>query len=559
MGGDLARVFVRNAPILPARQLSAAASFFHAYPRLFGGDSEFSTSDAYRIGIYRLGIPYLATGLVLVLAALITNFYFLARRGVIPGADDTHESDPNERDCTGRAFLLFSCFLNLAIIFCVSLAFASCFTMRSAAENASQVLDAAKSNISTHVEGPGYTLQGLAVQAEKVNLDGMDESQRGFVINVVQLLEGRKPYFDNLVSRSIDWFGRIDTIDREIKHMSTSYVMFTVAVLLSCIIGLLLTFVCDSTTPDSRRIKIIAFSLLLIPLAATWAHTAISTWIAVASADFCQSVDDYHQAVLFGSSGSAFEISQSNIFIQYKLQCPAQTDVAQDLSKVNLFLGTASPDIFDQDGRDFSFGFQAITNKEISLEQWEDGRKWMQDKVLEYQDCGTQVKMAAMLSYYVCGDHGRSGISAVAQLWLCSFGLSLLFTAIVAILSFGHPPSEFCSGKELLYVYGAPQLISAFGDIRSVLTRHTTFRNMKLKSGKSKLSDISPTSSDLDAMEVARYYNFDDDSTMSTSRPRRNAYTSHPLTDQKPKSSDLSLDHFGGERDDESTDSSGFS
>lgn len=558
MGGNLTRAFVREALVVPIRQLSVTASFFHAYPRIFGGDAEFSTSDAYRIGIYRLGIPYLATGIVLVLVALIANFYFLARRGVIPGADDTHESDPNERDCTARAFLLFSCFLNLAIILCISLAFVSCFTMRSAAGNAYDVLDAAKTNISIHIEGPGYTLQGLAVQAGKVNVGSLDESQKHLVGHVVDLFKSRKQYFDNLVSRSTDWFGRLDTIHREIKNMSTRYVMFTITVMLTCIIGLLLTFVCDSTTPDSRRIKIIAFSLLLIPLAATWAHTAISTWIAVASADFCQSLDEYHQAVLVQAIGNESEISESNIFIQYKLQCPAETNVAQDLVEVNRVLGSASPDVFDEKRRNFSFGFEAITNKQISLEEWAAYRTWMQDRVLEFLECETQVNMAAKLSYYVCGDHGGSGVSAVAQLWLCSFGMSLLFTAIIAILSFGHPPSEFCSGKELLYVYGAPKLISAFGDIRSVLTRHTTFR--KLKPGKSQLSNISPTSSDLDAMEqVARDYNFDDDSTMSTSRPRRNAYTSHPLKDQKPKTSDWSLDHFGGEPDNESTDSSGFS
>lgn len=545
MTSDLVTALVRDLDFSKVGQ-ATATSFFTAYPRSFGALRDFSTSDAYRSGIYKLAIPYLITAVIIIVAALIANFYFLARKSVVPGANDTRESDPGKRDCVAKAYLPFSCFLNVSIFVCIAISIASCSSMQSASGNATDVLDAARSNISLHIESTGRLLQQYAVRASEQNLDEIPVESR----DVFELFADSKGKFDGFVSLSTKWFGHLDTIRDEITALSSRYIFATVITLILSVLGLLLSFVCDVTAPDSRCVKIFAFAMLLIPLAAAWAHTAISTWLAVATADFCASSDEFYMTTLDEIEGRDVSISESNIFNVYQLTCPASSGFADDLKAVNGFLGNVKGK-----ADELSPHLDAITGGDISPGQWEESRAWMQDRVNGFQRCDTQFAVAFKLSVYVCGNHGSSGITAVAQLWLSSLALSLLFTAVVALLSFGEPPSEFCSARELMCVYGAPELISAFGDIKGVLKRHATF--LKMEDGEDRSWNVSTVSSDLDAIaEVAKEYNFNDDSLMSTNRPRRNAYTSHPLKDQKIKSSEGSLSHFGGDVDDSSTDSS---
>lgn len=256
--------------------------------------------------------------------------------------------------------------------------------------------------------------------------------------------------------------------------------------------------------------------------------------------------------VLTQAGEEALEMSKSNIFAEFKLQCPGRTDYIRDLKEFNLFFGdTAGYEFFNE-------GFKALIKDEISGEAWANTSKWAQDRIIDYGNCDTQVALAGRLSHYICGDHGLSAVSVIGQLWLCSFGLALLFTVVVGLLTWGHPPSEFIAGRELMYMYGAPKLISAFGDIESALFRHATFRRLEAEMDVGK--NLSPTSSDLDVMQdIAQDYRLmeDDDSSTLERKPRRNVYVSHKLKDQKTKLSVWSLDlsHDG----DQSTDSSGFS
>lgn len=267
------------------RQISVAADFFHAYPRLFNASKAFATTQTYRVGLYKLAIPYLATGLTLILFALIANFYFYTRRGVVPGVDDTHESDPHRRDKVGRAFLIFSCFLNLSVILCIGIAFASAFTMRQAAKSAHHVLGAAHVNMSLQVASPARMIQDLGVRVASVDIATVDEDVRQGVIGVQQIFERRKPVIDGLVRGSEQLFDRLAAIEDQVRYLSSRFFWFTFAVLACIVVGLILSFVCDATTPDSKKIRLSTFSLLLLPLAATWTHVAISTWVAVASGE----------------------------------------------------------------------------------------------------------------------------------------------------------------------------------------------------------------------------------------------------------------------------------
>lgn len=505
------------------RRISVAANFFHAYPRLVSNATNFATSDEYRFSIYRLGIPYFATGAVILLIALVANLYFFTKRGVVPGADDTHESDPNERNCVGRSFLLFSCFFNLAIILCIAIAFGSAFTMRAAAHNAHDVLRSAERNVSEHLGTPARFLDSLAKEVANASLSAVPVEKQKLAKDVQTMFHTRAEVFSKLVDSTEQLFTNIDAIDGQVTHLSEGFFWFTAVVLMSCIAGLLLSFMSDATTPSARRARITAFAFLLIPLAATWSHTAISTWIAVSSGDFCYAISDYHRAVISQASrdSGAKAIPASNVFARFELQCPSRLSVGMEFKRLNEFLGS-SDGTFGLSG--FSEGLNALTSKDISVNAWESARSWMQDRWEYYGECDTQVLLAGKLSYHICGDQGLSAMSAVGQLWLCSCGLTLLFTGVVGLLTWGHPPSEFCSGRELMYIYGAPELISAFGDTHGTLAKHSDYWKI-VESGMYLVADETSSSSDADSK-----YKFDDEeSILSTERPRRNAYTSHQL------------------------------
>lgn len=261
--------------------IAVAADFFHAYPRLSSIPKTFATDVAYRASIYKLAIPYAATGLVLFLAALIANFYFFFKRGVVPGADDTHESDPNSRDCTARAFLLFSWFLNLAIFICIGIAFGNAFSMRQAANNAHVALDAAKNRIIEQLQAPAVFLEDLAEKAEKGSaaLEGTES-------NVLFFIRNHASSFQRVVNATEGILDSATLIDDQFKHLSLRYFLLTMSVLVASIIGLLCSFILDASIPTSKSVRIVTFALLLLPMIATWTHTAFSTSIAAASGKF---------------------------------------------------------------------------------------------------------------------------------------------------------------------------------------------------------------------------------------------------------------------------------
>eukprot|EP00171_Calliarthron_tuberculosum_P006172 IDg6172t1 len=95
----------------------------------------------------------------------------------------------------------------------------------------------------------------------------------------------------------------------------------------------------------------------------------------------------------------------------------------------------------------------------------------------------------AELASHICGDHNKSAVSAMALLWLSSFGLSMLFGVLVLISSLGQPPSEHATGYEMLQLFGAPKLIRAFGDIGNTLTRQATFHRIATSIDRNSIDD----------------------------------------------------------------------
>lgn len=239
--------------------------------------------------------------------------------------------------------------------------------------------------------------------------------------------------------------------------------------------------------------------------------------------DFCQSVGEYHRSVLEDAAGGTPNLPRSNLFADFNLTCPRRTAAVEGLRAVNGFLGdTAGYEFFD-------VGFATLTDGEITSEAWAATRDWIQDRLAEYEGCATQVVLAGHLSYYMCGDHGRSAMSAVGQLWLCSFGLALLCTVIVGLLTWGHPPSEFVAAREMMHLYGAPKLISAFGEVDKLQSGASMYE--KLESGLSAAKKISPSSSvsDTSSMTSKGYSEKDYESSASSGGPRKDLQASRDL------------------------------
>lgn len=201
------------------------------------------------------------------------------------------------------------------------------------------------------------------------------------------------------------------------------------------------------------------------------------------------SVDNYQKAVLNEINGNNTQDDPNNVFSMYKLHCPKRyANISSGLRSLNSLFGASAG--FDE----FPTGLELLTNGEISIQDWEKARKWTQGKIIEYEECETQLATASLLSHYMCGETDLSAISAVGKVWLSSVGIALMFTLIVALLSCGHPPSEFITARELLFVYGAPKLISALGDVENMLGKYSEKDELELEVIVAK--KISPCSSD---------------------------------------------------------------
>ena len=450
--------------------ISRAASFFHAYPRILNASTIFAADQSYRNGLYKLTIPYAATAIVLFLFVLIANFYFFFRKDVVPGADDTGESDPNARDHTARAFLVFSCFLNLAIIICIAVTSSGSYSLREVAVDAHDSIHKARIRIHYQLHDTVDTLQTLAEKIEQVKNSGRVFSQS--MNDVYSMFKQNADVFDSVYSTTSTMLNNLQLIDDQFKYLSSSYFYFTMAVVFSLVVGIFCSFALDISTPDQKRLRIIAFSVLLIPLLGTWAHIALSTSISVACGDFCESVSEYHQYIHDVSEGKSPEQPTSNVFLDYQLGCGSVTQ--DQIRKLTIFLGNTN-------GLDSKFedGLRAIVGSELA-EGWDFARKWMEDRLHSFDNkCEMQRELGGRLSYSICGDHGLSGVSTMIRLWLCSCGMTLLFVVVVGLLTFGHPPMEYCTGRELLCIFGGAKLISAFGDVKDVMRRHISLRKMK--------------------------------------------------------------------------------
>lgn len=258
--------------------LPKIADFFLAFPRIAGAPKEF-TSDVKILDYLRLAIPYAATAVFVLLLALIANFYFFFKVGVVPGADDSKESDPNKRDATGRAFLVFSFFLHLGIFLCVAHSLSSAFKMNQAAQNSHVTLKGFRS----FTEDATLRTIDTLLKAGKTPLPEINDDDSILRKEIRDMLERHSPQLETLKDLIKEMPSSMSELDDKLRYFSVHYFQFTIIILLLCCIGCLVIVLADTTTPNARKARIIAFAFLLLPLIATWTHTAISSSAAVAS------------------------------------------------------------------------------------------------------------------------------------------------------------------------------------------------------------------------------------------------------------------------------------
>ena len=261
--------------------LPKIADFFLAFPRIAGAPKEF-TSDVKILDYLRLAIPLASAAVFVLLLALIANFYFFFKVGVVPGADDSKESDPNKRDATGRAFLVFSFFLHLGIFLCVAHSLSSAFKMNQAAQNSHATLN----GFRAFTEDATLLTIDTMLKAGKISLPDINDEDSILRKEIRDILATNRAYLEALRELIKEMPSSMSELDDKLRYFSEHYFQFTIIILLLCCLGCLVIVLADATTPNARKARIIAFSFLLLPLIATWAHTAISSSAAVASSKF---------------------------------------------------------------------------------------------------------------------------------------------------------------------------------------------------------------------------------------------------------------------------------
>lgn len=464
------------------RVLSRGADFFHGYPRLGPSTIDgvasnvFAVTAAYRRSLVYLGLPYLATAFVLVAIAITFNLYRYCRRGISPGADDTKDSNPSYRDCTAKAYLFFSAFLYISIFLLIGAAFGANNTMRHAAQSSKHALHTLSADLSREVIAPSIILTGLldTIRHKLRSNPSLLQVHQSTLVPAVQLINDNAGAFRAVRKGLVTIRSELANIDSYIQWVSLTVHGAITATLLCFIVGNFLVYFCDVSPPRAHRTRVAMIILFALPLAASWALVALCTSIGAATGDFCYSLRDYHRLISYqsGSAGPpSTPINGANIFIKFDLGCPAHSTIGTQLGQVNqFFIKAANQSTF--------WHAMELLDGRHNHSEWAKGMRWSEDRFKDFSKCQEQLRFGGLLSYHMCDTHNSSAAAAITLMWLSAVGLSLLFGVLLFMSSLGQPPAEFATGQEMLYLYGAPKLISMFGDSKGALSRHSTFHRI---------------------------------------------------------------------------------
>lgn len=457
------------------QQVSRAADFFHGYPRIrlqSNGISlnEFSLSDTYLTNVKFLALPYLLTAVFLVLAAVFFNVFRYFRRGLSPGADDTKDSDPGNRDATAKAYLLFSAFLQVCVLLLIGVASVANASVHNAVYSAHLAIEKIRSTINVQL----LTSASFLVHWSKI-VNGIDLKLEQDMKIAFDVFAVSGNAFDIVEKGSKNSYTNLQALDNHLIYTSKDMYYGITAILLVFVAGGFLMYFTDVSPPRAHKTRIVMIVLFAVPLGLSWGLVAFSTVVGAAAGDFCYSLRHYHSVVAgqgaILASGSNVEVNEINQFIEYDLQCPTHTSYREEFKEMKTFFNRTR-DI------QFSIGMSKMDNNSITHEVWLKAMRWAIVKMETIENCEAHMLFGAELAMAMCSDSNKSAVSAMAMLWLASVGLSMLFGVIVLISSLGQPPSEYATGYEMLQLFGAPKLIRAFGDIGNTLTRQATFHRI---------------------------------------------------------------------------------
>ncbi len=401
------------------------------------------------------------------------NLYRYFRKGISPGADDTKDSDPGQRDGTAKAYLLFSAFLHVCILLLIGMAFGANVTVREAVESSHDAIDTLRDKVKIELLVPATFLAQWAENVRKTP----SQSRRGENRLAFDLLSIHGGAFHSTKKASDKIVQSLDALNNYMSSISKQMFYGITTILILFIIGSFFMYFGDVAPPRAHKTRMAMIILFALPLGAAWGLLAFSTVVGVAGGDFCYSLREFHEIVAGQKTnlgtGSTPPLPPYNMFLFFDLQCPTHTSFQKEFKQVNFFFDNAAAK------PTFAFGMvQFDPNKNHTHETWTEAMIWAEKRFSAFGSCVDQTEFGGNLAYHMCGDHNASAVSAMALMWLASAGLSMLFGVLVFIFSLGQPPSEFATGYEMLQLFGAPKLIRAFGDVGNALTRQATFHRM---------------------------------------------------------------------------------
>lgn len=111
----------------------------------------------------------------------------------------------------------------MGVILCIVIAFASVFAIRTAANNAHNILNAARVNISIHVAAPAQMVQILAERVSKVDPNSIDETSRVAVKDVQLLFRKSETALSIVVNRTKQLFRKLEAMNNKVCYLSKNF------------------------------------------------------------------------------------------------------------------------------------------------------------------------------------------------------------------------------------------------------------------------------------------------------------------------------------------------
>lgn len=260
--------------------------------------TSFSISSEYGRSVFALSIPYSSTGLAIAVALFISYTCSTFRSESVPlsNASQTTPSRTSQpttsrsRDKVSRCFLIFTAFINNALLACVGIVVVGSFHVLSAANTAIDALQMMQSFIAIHVITPAKVLYHYADASFLVDDTNVQHDAWNTIGASLGALRENRPHFIRLKETAMDTHANLEDFAKLFDSAARMVVLTVLTLALLVTFGLFLIFMSDVFVTKERRIRFISFSFLLVPVCAVWIYTALCTSVAVATGKACASL-----------------------------------------------------------------------------------------------------------------------------------------------------------------------------------------------------------------------------------------------------------------------------